>query len=392
MPIKLNSDAGGSVTLDTVSTASTYNITIPASNGTFAIVQNDGVVNFGVSEITFSNSVTIANNFTVANNISVTGTIAMGSSFKRNRLINGDMKIWQRGTSFTVAATGSPTYTADRWGVSPTGASVGVTLGGGPAGFSQTSLVVYGNSGLTSVQICQRIEAVNCVDLSGKYVTVSGYIWQSTGSPLSGVTVRIARANAGDNYTSVTQMGSTYTIPTFPSSQWTRFTCTFTTDAYALNGVVLLIDTNTGYSNSAVVALNGMQLEVGTVATPYEFQMFSEQLAQCQRYYEKSYELNTAPGSQTTYGAIRQRAPTVDFWYYVQYKVAKRASPSSAVVYSNRIANAPGYLYQVDGTGYPADRAVTTSSKSETGFQLYCSTVGASGALVEFQWAVDAEL
>jgi hypothetical protein len=94
----------------------------------------------------------------------------------------------------------------------------------------------------------------------------------------------------------------------------------------------------------------------------------------------------------TTYGAIRQRTVGTDFWYYVQYKVAKRGSPSSAIVYSNRVSNAANYLYQVDGTGSPADRVTTTSSISETGFQLYCGTIGSASALSEFQWSVSAEL
>ena len=269
------------------------------------------------------NSAVLGGNLTIGNTtISATSVAsdafapnAVFGGFMRNRIINGDMKIWQRGTSFTVTATGSPTYTADRWGVSPTGASVSVGQGGGPTGFPQTSLVVYGNTGLTSVQIGQRIESVNCVDLISKSVTVSGYIWQSTGSPLSGVTVRLARANAVDNYTSVTQMGSTYTISTFPSSQWTRFTCTFTTDGSASNGFVLLIDTNTGYSSSAVIALNGMQLEVGTVATIYEFQPYSDQLVRCQRYYEISsgyWSFNGSSWSLTTPFKVTKRStPTI---------------------------------------------------------------------------------
>jgi hypothetical protein len=47
-----------------------------------------------------------------------------------------------------------------------------------------------------------------------------------------------------------------------------------------------------------------VKLEQGQVATPWKARLFEEELALCQRYYEKSYNITTDPGSATTVGII----------------------------------------------------------------------------------------
>ena len=43
-----------------------------------------------------------------------------------------------------------------------------------------------------------------------------------------------------------------------------------------------------------------IQFEAGSTATNFEKRTFSEELTLCQRYYEKSYNLGTAPGTART--------------------------------------------------------------------------------------------
>jgi hypothetical protein len=247
-------------------------------------------------------------------NVTFTGVVtAPDEGYQRNRIINGAMQIWQRGTSFTVSATGNPTYTTDRWGVSPAGSSVSVGQGGAPSGYPY-SLSVTGNTGNTGINIQQRIESVNCVDLNSTTVTVSGYVFQSTGSNLSGVTVKLLRCNSTDNYSSTTQMGSIYTIPTITTSTWTKFTCTFTTDSSASNGFAVLIDTNIGFNSSSAIAVTGIQLEAGSVATPFERRLYGTELALSQRYYFYS-------GGTSSY-------VVQTFYTSYQFKVTMRTTPT----------------------------------------------------------------
>ena len=81
-----------------------------------------------------------------------------------------------------------------------------------------------------------------------------------------------------------------------------------------------------GGATSDYFQITGVQLEVGSVATPFEHRSFGDELLRCQRYFQKSYEYNTAPGTNTDNGKIynygssdgasnivSQIAPTVAF-------------------------------------------------------------------------------
>ena len=54
-----------------------------------------------------------------------------------------------------------------------------------------------------------------------------------------------------------------------------------------------------------------MQLEVGPLATQWELRPFALELALCERYYEKSYDLATFAGANSATGAVSAVAPGV---------------------------------------------------------------------------------
>jgi len=58
---------------------------------------------------------------------------------------------------------------------------------------------------------------------------------------------------------------------------------------------------------------------------------FGEEVALCQRYYEKSYALGTDPGTATTVGVCYNRnaqSNNNDMFFSVPFKVTKRATPT----------------------------------------------------------------
>jgi hypothetical protein len=244
---------------------------------------------------------------TSTGNINASGTVIMGSSFLRNRLINGDMGVYQRGS---IAATTSGAYTLDRWFVTPTGATVTVTQSTTtiPTGFAD-SLNVAGAASVTNVSVRQRIESVNTQDLaSGVIVTVSGRIYQSTGSAVTTATIALAAPTALDNYTSTTSAATTYTLPSIPNATWTTFSNTFTLTTSCVNGLQVTIALGTGLTTGSF-NLTGVQLEVGSVATPFERRQYGQELALCQRYAWK----NTRALTPTTAAADTPSTPIVPF-------------------------------------------------------------------------------
>lgn len=259
-------------------------------------------------------------------NATVGGMVVPATSFKRNKLINGSMNVYQRGS---VSATTSGAYTLDRWFVTPTGATVTVTQSTStvPTNFT-ASLNVAGAASVTNVSAYQRIESINCQELtSGSQVTVSGYIRQSTGSAVTTATVALVTPTASDNYASTTSAATTYTIPSFASATWTYFSNTFTLTTGCTNGLQLTIALGTGLTTGSF-NLTGVQLEVGSIATPYERQIYSDQLAQCQRYFQ--IPIN----GSTQYVAMMQvYANTAAFCSY-QYLMTMRAAPTTITISS----------------------------------------------------------
>jgi hypothetical protein len=130
-------------------------------------------------------------------------SVAQYTGFK-NRLINGGMGIWQRGT--TTSTNGA--YIADRWYIFSSSGATGTRSTDVPAGFQYS----FSASGTGFPQVSQKIEAVNCVDLSGQTVTISFWAKQTSGAGANSVGVQLSFPNASDNWSSVTVIG---TNPTF---------------------------------------------------------------------------------------------------------------------------------------------------------------------------------
>ena len=106
------------------------------------------------------------------------------------------------------------------------------------------------------------------------------------------------------------------------STTWQRFEKTFTSPGNPnANNKVLAIELN----NSASYYVTGIQFEEGTIATPFEFKNYAEELANCMRYYEGVYMTHgtAAMPSYSSYGG------STNFEY--QFKVEKRSQPTFAL-------------------------------------------------------------
>jgi hypothetical protein len=253
-------------------------------------------------------------------------TTAQYYSFK-NRIINGAMVISQRGTSFSTPAAGA--YNLDRWLIGWGGAAPAtVAQVTGPTGF-KNALQVTGAASNTLTQVIQRIESYNCSDLSGATVTLQANIATSSSQTVLWV---LKYANTQDTFSSVTTISSGTWSAT---STATTFSATVSgLPAGAINGLQLEIyPNNAGAFTSGTITITGVQLEKGSTATSFDYRPYGTELALCQRYFEMSYDIGTAPSTATTTGmkfinwAINGANSGAGG---VSFQVPKRATPTIA--------------------------------------------------------------
>lgn len=219
-------------------------------------------------------------------------------SFK-NRIINGDFRVAQRGTTGLIPLGGG--YTIDRWVGTATGKAIGwgqvLTSSAGEGGMA--AIAMAGEAGNTGVQYLQRIESANCRDLAGGNVTVSFVMYQSTGATIQVRPALVYSGGAPDSWGS--QVGLTPLDPatSVPSGVWTTVVNRFTLPPEAVTGLGLYPWANQIAFNAAGKdgRLARVQLEAGDIATRFERRPYSLERSLCRYYYAAdSYTTNVIVG------------------------------------------------------------------------------------------------
>jgi hypothetical protein len=132
------------------------------------------------------------------------------------------------------------------------------------------------------MSIRQRIEANNIRHLAGQQVTLSFHIYNATSNATS-IQVQMDRANAVDNFSSVTQF---FTTTLGSLSDTSKRSITVTLPAEARNGVEVRFITSA--LTSGIFVLHTVQLEPGPVATPFESRPIGTEFTLCERYYQSN--------------------------------------------------------------------------------------------------------
>ena len=280
----------------------------------------------------------------------------------RNRIINGDMRIDQRnaGASVTVASTG--TFVVDRWeGVEDSdGVATAEQVQDVPSGFTDSIkwTTTTADASLSAAQFCrigQVIEGYNTADFgwgsaSAKTITLSFWVRSS----LTGTFAGGLRNSAGDR-------SYVFTYSISAANTWEQKTVTVAGDTSGTwltnngRGVWLIFDLGSGsnfqktanawgagncWSTSGAVSvigtlnatwfITGVQLEVGSVATPFERRDYGRELAMCQRYYEKTYDQSVAPGTATDLSSQHEfnGATVTAGGGPIRFAITKRSTPT----------------------------------------------------------------
>lgn len=322
---------------------------------------------------------------------------------KTNILINGGMDFWQR-TIASVASTGTPSYqNVDRWQLETGGAgSANITrstdLPGQQWG-SYSIMFTQVGSGATSHRIWQRIEAANIAPYIGQVVTLS--YWAKTSVVnvnTASQTIFIVPVTTPDVWpsenTSATEILSlSEASGAFTAGQWKRFSYNLLVPASAVRGLGIGIlgigDTASHTWNFAGITLTPLGAPTQLVrAAPTIGQEFSL----CQRYYEKSYDMDIAPGSAGTAGAhstgILNGVTSANTVGAVIYKVTKR------IAVAPTFYSTTGAINSIRYNG--ADTAVNTGGNFGIASSLIVNnsggTLAAASVAATYQYAVNAEL
>ena len=279
------------------------------------------------------------------NNISAVNSLGF-----RNRIINGAMMIDQRNAGASVTPTDAQ-YTLDRWKVGLTQTSkFSVQQNAGavapPAGYANylgvTSLSSYAVGAGDVFGVYQVVEGYNCADFSwggtaAVAITLSFWVRSSLTGMFSG-SLRNSAANRSYVFTYTVNSANTWeqksvTIPGDTTGTWlvnngvgiqAWFSIgngtTYSTTAgvwTAGNYVSAPATTSLVGTNGATFYITGVQLEAGSVATPFERRPYGTELALCQRYYE----VTTVFYSGSVTGGINYYTDSV-------FAVTKRANPT----------------------------------------------------------------
>ena len=367
---------------------------------------------------------TVTGSTTFNSTVTVNGAAVSGFTGMKNRIINGNMVVDQRnaGASVTPADSG---YTLDRWQARLSQASkftVQQNAGAvtSPTGFTNylgvTSSSAYSLLSGDFFGIGQQIEGFNTADLgwgtaSAQTISISFWVRSSlTGTFSCALTNDFTRGYV-----------DTFTVST--ANTWEYKTITIagdTSGTWATNntsGVRLIFNLGAGSSqnatpdvwgswvgwgvsgaqnvvstNGATFYITGVQLERGSNATSFEFIDYGRQLIQCQRYYEKTHDTGTAPGTNTVVGFWTMAGSTNqsnNILFPIRWKVEKRAAPT-VTGYAN---DGTSGLFNYGRNGASGTTTATFDSIGTSG----CRGIANAGAAwvvayVEAQYAASAEL
>ena len=219
------------------------------------------------------------------------GQVSLGSintfGFK-NRLINGQMQIAQRGTKATITANADIPEgykTVDRWytyatATTGTVASVVVQQVAG-TGNIKNNLQITGGASITGVGVGQRIESANSCDLAGNTVTLSANL---SNSLLTTVNWTVYYANTNDSFGTLlapkrrmVSRGS-WTV----TNTLTKYDAQIVLPDEAINGIEVVF--TVGAQTSGTFVLGNVQLEMGFTPTSFDYRPFGTELNLCQRY------------------------------------------------------------------------------------------------------------
>jgi len=350
-----------------------------------------------------------------------------GPLSNRNLIINGAMQVAQRGTSSTASDYG----TVDRFRSVVSSGTVTQTQEsltsddpydeGFRYFFRATNTTAGSNDASEFRGLHQYVEAQNLALSGWNYKSSTSYVTLSfwARSSVAGTYYGVLRSRDG------TEQAYSFAY-TLSADTWTKIThtvpgnsnITFDSDNGTGLQVRLPIDLGTDYTTSghtteawaawddasrcpdithdwagttsATFDLTGVQLEVGSVATPFEHRSFEHELNMCRRYYQTNFPYGDAIAANSTYVSSFTAGNVNGPRGHVDYYQPMRSTPS-LTFWNNHRNIVGGDNNIVYNTGSFLSTTVSSTSINATGFQ-FIPAAGAAGTQYYFNWEASAEL
>ena len=293
------------------------------------------------------------------------------SAGRRNLIINGDMRISQRGTTFTSFSSGE--YSLDRMMMGSANSNYTITKGSStlPTGRDVNTFKIECTTATSNwLDPYQGIEDIHIIE--NQTITISA--WVKTNHPLINFR-QYGMQNFGDVF--------------IPDGEWHHYSETTTLGDLTLTkggsiGSAYFGITNretTSWTVGQYIEFTHFQIELGKNATEFEHRPIAEELALCQRYYQ-----NMNP--TLSYGAPAYGETAYAGWQYagnagsirIRLPVQMRTNPTVTVIGS--LTNSPG----ADGTiGAYGDSAwmnpssISASESTPLSFRINVNGLSGSG-------------
>jgi hypothetical protein len=259
----------------------------------------------------------------------------------RNRIINGNFAIGQRGTTFASSANNDDAYTLDRWYILSDGNdAIDVTRETSVVPTNQKYAIALDvETANKKFGIAQIIESDNCVGLTGGTVTLSFKAKVSATTKLDNVKAAVvAWSGTANTVTSdiISAWGAEGTNPTLianatyentsanlnVTTSYATYSVTASVDTASTTNIIVFIWSDvTDTTAGDFLYVTDIQLEPGSVATPFEQRPIGTELALCQRYYWQGL-----PGASLNFPSYA--SGSVNSWV-VSFPATMRTTPTS---------------------------------------------------------------
>jgi hypothetical protein len=288
----------------------------------------------------------------------------------RNKLINGDFRVAQRGTSFVSGANNDDTYNLDRWTILSDGNDVvDITRATDAPTDGLYSIGLDVETANKKFGIIQFIEQQNITGIQNKTVWLS-FKAKTTGSSISNVkAVVLSWTGTADTVTSdvVSAWGADGVTPTWATNwtaentpanlnvtgSWADYRVEALVDTASVKNLAVFIwcdDTSTTVGD--FLYITNVQLEQNYQPTPFEQRPIGVELQLCQRYYYRRYANDASLVTNASDNGYVQSANYARFGFI--YPVTMRIAPTS-IEYSGLI---------IGGWGVGSTYTLTTLTRS----------------------------